>query len=227
MPPGGVVLAGYENPQLKICFHEPPAVMPSKVAYGDSTAGAFGGTGEDTAPCPMRSYTDKCMLAAIDCRTARLMVASEPFDSPYGRAYRHTAITVAPPKGKSVADIALGYDGYRLTRAAVRSGGTLTNSRSLSYYTEGEVTNMLSRGRAYGTGEDASVASVIDEQGRPRRCRALCIGERISLHLKTITAATATYAYEPSLCPGPLLGDSLACTRLRVGSVASSLTVRP
>ena len=100
-------------------------------------------------------------------------------------------------------------------------------------YNGGKITSINTGNTLPSTGQSATdeISSVIDDMGHLRATRAMCIGDRPVLHLKSVTSAlgtTATYTYEPSTCRTQYLGDSLVCTGLRVKemTVCDTLTHR-
>ena len=172
--------------------------------------------GLDASPCPKRIYTDKCLLAGVNCCSTRIELTATQFDGFYGRTYHITAMHIGTPFGKTVRSITFSYNGHSLARIASDVDGTPVDSRSFTYYTEADIENMLARTPSIATEQ---TASVIDLYGRLRSARRLCIGDIPSLHLRTVTSAmgaTATYDYEPSICPTTFLDDTLVCTGLRV-----------
>ena len=178
-----------------------------------------GGHSIDASPCPTRTYPDKCLLAAARCRTTHIDFTAESCSGFYGQAHHYTSLRVSTPQGRAIRDIALAYDKFCLARITMSCNEALVDSRTFTYYTAGNIENMLARTPSVTKDR---IASVVDELGRLRAARRLCVGEIPILHLRTVTSAmgaTATYNYEPSVCPTTFLDDTLVCTGLRVRSV--------
>lgn len=191
-------------------------------SYYNGTVQTSSGKDTDASPCPKRTYTDKCLLAGVRCRTTHIDFSVAVFDGFYGRTYHITSMWVSTPQEKVIRSIGLTYNKHCLTRIAITADGTLTDSRTFTYYTAAEIEAMLAR---TAINVDDHTASIIDEYGRLRPARQLCIGYTPELHLRTVTSVTgttATYSYEPSVCPTTFLGDTLVSTGLRVRSLTET-----